>query len=127
MAPVTFKDVKVAIPQGKSLREREAILTLTGHDLSLVDRSGQSKILSLDYSSILQAVFSRSKQPKWRGPDGKVVEASVDTGNFGFFRGDRNWLILVTSTGPVFLRFDDGDRQPVLAAVEQRIGITIQR
>ena len=122
LPPVTFKDVKVAVAQGKTLREREAVLTLNGDRLSVLDRSGLAQILSLDYSSIAQVFYSRSKQPKWRGPDGKEVEASVDLGKLGFFRGDRNWLILVGNTGPVFIRFEDGDRQAVLAAVQERIG-----
>ena len=90
--------------------------------MSVLDRSGLAQILSLDYSSIAQVFYSRSKQPKWRGPDGKEVEASVDLGKLGFFRGDRNWLILVGNTGPVFIHFEDGDRQAVLAAVQERIG-----
>ena len=126
LAPITFKEIKVAVAQGKDLREREAVLTLNGDRLSVLDRAGTSQILSVDYASIVQAFFSRSKQPAWRGPDGKLVEASVDLGKMGFFRGDRNWLILLTKGEPLFLRFEDGDRRAVLAAVEQRSGVSIQ-
>ncbi len=126
LPPITFKEIKVAVAQGKDLREREAVLTLNGDRLSVLDRAGTAQILSLDYASIVQAFFSRSKQPAWRGPDGKMVEASVDLGKMGFFRGDRNWLILLTKGEPVFLRFEDGDRRAVLTAVEQRAGVSIQ-
>jgi hypothetical protein len=125
--PVTFDDVKVAVVQGKTMREREAVLTLADDHLSVRDRSGDSELLSLRYSSVVQAFYSRSKQPKWKGPDGKDVEASVDLGKLGFFRGDRNWLILTTQADPVFIRFQDPDLRTALPAVEERIGVKIQR
>jgi serine/threonine-protein kinase len=125
--PVTFDDVKVAVVQGDTMREREAVLTLAGDHLSVRDRSGESEFLSLRYSSVEHAFYSRSKQPKWKGPDGKEVEASVDLGKLSFFRGDRNWLILTTQADPVFIRFEDPDLRTALPAVEERIGVKIQR
>ena len=126
VAPVVFADVKVALAQGKGLRERDAVLTLAGDHLSLAERSGQPPIVSLEYGAIVQAFFARSKQPKWTGADGKEVSADVDLGKLGFFRGESNWLILITRAEPVFLRFEDKDRRAVLAAAEQRIGVSIQ-
>jgi hypothetical protein len=125
--PVTFDDVKVAVVQGDTMREREAVLTLAGDHLSVRDRSGEPEFLSLRYSSVVHAFYSRSKQPKWKGPDGKEVEASVDLGKLSFFRGDRNWLILTTQADPVFIRFEDPDLRTALPAVEERIGVKIQR
>ena len=126
VAPIVFKDVKVAVAQGKGLRDRDAVLTLAGDHLSLSARAGAAQILSVDYASIARTVFSRSKQPKWTGPDGKEMTASVDLGKLGFFRGDRNWLILLTAGDPVFIRFEDSDRRAVLAAVEERTGVRIE-
>ncbi|MBA2306263.1 MAG: hypothetical protein H0W08_27040, partial [Acidobacteria bacterium] len=127
VAPITFKDVKVLVVQGKSMRDRDAVLRLAGDRLSVLDRSGQSEILSLPYSSIVQAFYSRSKQPRWKGPDGKDAVASVDLGKMSFFRGDRNWLILTTQADPVFIRFEDADLRAALPVVEERIGVKIQR
>ena len=126
VAPIVFKDVKVAVAQGKALRDRDAVLSLAGDRLTLRDRLGATEILSVDYASITRAVFSRSKQPRWTGPDGKETAASVDLGKLGFFRGDRNWLILLTTGDPVFIRFEDGDRRAVLAAVQERTGLSVQ-
>ena len=39
------------------MRERDAILTLTGDHLSVTDRSGKTVILSVPYPSIKQALF----------------------------------------------------------------------
>jgi hypothetical protein len=44
-----------------------------------------------------------------------------------FFRGDRNWLILMTQSNTVFIRFESRDLQPILAAVQERTGLTVQR
>lgn len=124
---VTFKDVKILVAQGDSMRDRDAVLRLAGDRLTVLDRSGETEILSLPYSSVLQAFYSRSKQPRWKGPDGKEAVASVDLGKMSFFRGDRNWLILTTRAEPVFIRFEDAALKAALPAVEERIGVKIQR
>jgi hypothetical protein len=124
---VTFKDVKVLVPQGDTMRDRDAVLRLAGDRLTVLDRSEQTEILSLPYASVVHAFYSRSKQPRWKGPDGKESEASVDRGKLSFFRGERNWLILTTQAEPVFIRFEDAALTVVLPAVEERIGLKIQR
>jgi serine/threonine-protein kinase len=127
VAPITFKAVKLLVQQGNTLRDRDAVLTLTGDHLSVLDRSGKTEILSVPYASIQQAYYSRSKQPKWKSPDGTQQEADVDLGKMSFFRGERNWLILVTQASPVFIRFEDADLRTVLPAVQERSGVKIQR
>jgi serine/threonine-protein kinase len=127
IAPVTFDDVKVVVSEGEGTRDRDAVLELTGSHLSVLDRDGSTPILSLPYGTITGAFYSRSRQPKWRGPDGEEVEAAVDRGRLGFFRGERNWLILTTAAEPVFLRFENANLQAALAAVQERSGVTIQR
>ena len=127
VAPITFKDVKVLVAQGDSMRERDATLTLTGDQLSVTDRSGKTQILSVPYPSIQQAFFSRSKHPKWKTPDGKEAVASVDLGKMSFFRGERNWVILTTPGAPVFLRFEDAALRTLLPAIQERTGVKVQR
>ena len=127
VAPLTFNDVKVLVMQGNSLRDRDAVLSLAGDHLSVLDRSAKNEILSLPYASITQAYYSRSKQPRWRGADGKEQVASADAGKLGFLRGDRNWLILTTQGSPIFIRLENANLQKVLAAVQERSGVPIQR
>ena len=126
-APITIDDVKVLVTQGDSLRDRDATLRLAGDHLSVLDRDGATEMLSLPYASIVGAFYSRSRQPKWKGPDGREIEVSVDQGRLGFFRGDRNWLIFTTQAEPVFIRVENAQLQATLAAVRERIGITVQR
>lgn len=109
------------------MRDRDAVLALAGDHLAVLDGSGDAEIVSLPYASIQQAFYSRSKEPKWKGPDGKEQEVSVDLGRLGFFRGERNWLILTTTTEPVFLRFENEQMNAILSAVQGRTGLTIQR
>ena len=126
-SPVTFRNVKVLVTQGDDLRDRDAVLTLGADHLSVLDRAGKAEIVSLPYTAIVSAFYSRSKQPRWKDPDGKEAVASVNMGKLGFFRGDRNWLILTTQASPVFIRFESGDLNAVLSAVQQRTGKPIQR
>ena len=65
------------VKQGNTLRDRDAMLTLTGDRLSVQDRSGKVEIASLPYSAIQQAYYSRSKEPKWKSLDGKEQKAKV--------------------------------------------------
>lgn len=115
------------VPDGKRRREREAVLTLAGDRLSLLDNSAKTELLSLPYSSITHAFYSRSKHPRWKGPDGKEISIPVDLGKMGFFRGERNWVIFTTEADPVFIRFDDRQLQAVVRAIEERTGLKIQR
>jgi hypothetical protein len=127
ITPITFDEVKVVVTEGDAMRDRDAVLELTGTRLSVLDRDGATPILSLPYGTITGAFYSRSRQPKWKGPDGEEVEAEVDRGRLGFFRGERNWLILTTAAEPVFLRFENANLQAALAAVQERSGVTIRR
>jgi hypothetical protein len=76
---------------------------------------------------VLGAFYSRSKQPKWRDADGKEVESKVDLGRMGFFRGDRNWLILLTAGDPLIIRLEDSNLKAVLPAVQERTGVAVKR
>jgi hypothetical protein len=55
------------------------------------------------------------------------VESRADLGRMGFLRGDRNWLILLTSGEPIILRLEDAALRTVLPAIEERTGKKIQR
>jgi hypothetical protein len=125
--PLTFGDVKMLVSAGDSRREWDVVLTLAADRLSLLDRSTNAELLSLPYAAIAQAFFSRSKQPKWTGPDGKEASVSVNFGKMGLFRGDRNWVIFTTRTDPVFLRFEDRNLAQTLKAIEERTGVKLRR
>ena len=125
VAPITFERIKVLVPQGSSMRESDATMTLTGGEVEVL--SDGKRLASVPFSSISSAVYSRSKEPKWKGPDGKEQSVNVDLGRMSFFRGERNWLILLGGPEPVFVRFDDGQMQSAFNSFQQRTGVKIQR
>ena len=125
VAPITVQGIKVLVRQGSKLRESDAVMTLTGSDLAI--KSAGKDVVSLPFASIAQAFYSRSKEPKWKGPDGKEQSANVDLGRMSFFRGERNWLIVTTSGEPVFVALEDPQMRTTLASFEERTGIKIQR
>ena len=93
----------------------------------MLDRSGEAEIVSLPYAAIQQAFYSRWKEPKWKGANGKEQEVSVDLCRLGFFRGERNWLILMTGSEPLIIRLEDSGLRTVLPAFQERTGIKVQR
>jgi len=100
-------------------------MTLTGSDLAI--KSAGNAVVSLPFASIAQAFYSRSKEPRWKGPDGKEQSANVDLGRMSFFRGERNWLIVTTSGEPVFVALEDAQMRTTLASFEERTGVKVQR
>jgi hypothetical protein len=126
--PVLFNDVRVLVTDADNKgRERQAVLQLADGRVSVVDRNGGGEIASIRYSDVLGVFYSRSKQPKWRDADGKEVESRVDLGRMGFFRGDRNWLILLTAGDPLIIRLEDSNLKAVLPAVQERTGVEVKR
>jgi serine/threonine-protein kinase len=125
---VSFDGVRVLVSEGGDrARERQGVLQLGGGRLTVVDRAGGNPIVVLPYSSIADAFYSRSKQPKWKDANGKEVESRVDLGRMGFFRGERNWVIFLSNAEPLIIRLEDGDLKNVLPAIQEQTGIAVKR
>ena len=125
--PVTFNQVRMLVTEGDRVREREGMMQLGDGRVSIVTSGGGAPILSLANTSLLGIFYSRSKQPRWRDASGQTVESKIDLGRMGFLRGDRNWVILLTSGEPVILRIEDSAMKTVLPALQERTGQKIQR
>jgi serine/threonine protein kinase len=124
----SFDRVRVLLSDGERAREREGVLEVGGGQVAIVASAGGAAILSLPTKALTGVFYSRSKQPRWRDASGRVVESRIDLGPMGFFRGERNWIILLTGGGdPVILRIEDGALRTVLPAIEARTGHKIQR
>jgi hypothetical protein len=126
-APVTFDDVRVLVKSGDRTRELTGVLSLGNGQVAILDKPGGTPLVSLPYSSLTGAAFSRSKQPKWKDADGKDVEAKVDIGRLGFFRSERNWVIFFSHGEPTFIRIEDGSLRTVLPAIESHAGVKVRR
>jgi eukaryotic-like serine/threonine-protein kinase len=127
VAPVTFNDVRVLVKTGERTREVAGVLSLGNGHVSVLDKVGGTPIVSLPYTAISGAAYSRSKQPKWKDADGKEVEAKVDLGRLGFFKSERNWVIFFSPGEPTFIRVEDGSLRSVLPAIESHAGLKIRR
>jgi serine/threonine protein kinase len=127
MPMVSFDRVRVLLSDGVRAREREGVLEVGGGQVAMVASAGGPAILSLPTKALTGVFYSRSKQPRWRDASGSVVESRIDLGRLGFFRGERNWIILLTGGEPVILRIEDGALRTVLPAIEARTGHKIQR
>jgi eukaryotic-like serine/threonine-protein kinase len=125
--PVTFDDVRVLVKSGDRTRELTGVLSLGNGQLAVLDKAGGTSLVSLPYSSLTGAAYSRSKQPRWKDADGRDVEAKVDIGKLGFLRSDRNWVILFSHGEPTFLRIEDASLRTVLPAIESHAGLKVRR
>src|SRR6185436_10898167 len=92
--------------------------------IAILDKPGGTEIVSLPYNALAAAFITRSKQPRWRAPDGTEVGGNVvNLGKMGFFRSDRNWLILIgRGHQPLVIRLEDAARGPVVGAIQNRTG-----
>jgi hypothetical protein len=124
---VTFNEVRLLVADGDRVREREGMLQLGDGRVSIVTAAGGTALTSLPNSSVGGIFYSRSKQPRWRDASGQVVESKIDLGPMRFLRGDRNWIILLTSGEPMIMRVEDSALRTVLQALEERTGQKIQR
>jgi serine/threonine protein kinase len=125
--PLTFNQVRMLVAEGDRVREREGMLQLGEGRVSIVVPGAGAPIMSLASSSLSGIFYARSKQPKWRDASGQTVESKIDLGRMGFLRGERNWIILLTSAEPVILRIEDSALRTVLPALQERTGQKIQR
>jgi serine/threonine protein kinase len=123
----TFGEVRVLISEGERAREREGVLQLGAGQVSIAPNAGAAPIVSVPTSALSAVFYSRSKQPKWKDASGKDVESKIDLGPMGFLRGDRNWIVFLTSGQPLILRIEDSAMRTVLPAIEERTGLTIRR
>jgi eukaryotic-like serine/threonine-protein kinase len=124
---VSFDQVRLLVKDGDKMSEVEGVLRLGDGQVALLPKSGGTPLMTVPYSGLTGAAYSRSKQPKWTGPGGQEFEEKVDLGPFGFMRSERNWVIFFTHGQPVIIRLEDNSLRTVLPAIEQRAGVKLQR
>jgi hypothetical protein len=127
LPPLTFNHVRLLVADGERGREREGLLQLANGHVAVLSASGGAPMLSMANGAVTGIFYSRSKQPRWRDASGQTVESKLDLGRLGFLRGDRNWVILLTSGEPVILRVEDAALRSVLPALQERTGQKVQR
>jgi hypothetical protein len=122
-----FDQVRLLVAEGERVREREGMLQLSDGRVSIGTASGGAPVMSLSTDSLTGIFYARSKQPRWRDANGQIVESKLDLGRLGFLRGERNWVILLSSGQPVIFRIEDSAMKTILPALQERTGHRIQR
>jgi len=123
---VAFDNVKLLIVQGDKAHEDDAELRFANGNVQILG-SSQQVVGSFPYQSVHTVTSARSRQPRWRGPDGAIVDAKMGGGAFGFLKADKNWVALVTAKATFVFRVEDSDLQNLTRTALQRTGAQLVR
>ena len=124
-AAVAFGNVRVLMTEGTRARDKRGVLRIGNAEVVLADAGSTTLLTPI---AALQGIFlSRSRQPRWLDENGKTVVSRIDLGPLGFFRGDRNWFVLLTGADPVILSVEDSLLESVIVAFQTRTGLAVRR
>jgi len=124
-AAVAFGNVRVLMTEGTRARDKRGVLRIGNGEVVLAD--GGSTTLLTPIAALKGIFLSRSRQPRWLDENRRTVVSRVDLGPLGFFRGDRNWFVLITGGDPVILSVEDPLLQSVIVAFQARTGLAVRR
>ena len=123
---VTFDKLKLIVMEGDKAHEEDASVKFSDGRIVISGQRGQV-IASLPYSAVRCLSSARSRQPRWRGPDGRVAETKVPGGALGFMKSDRNWIGIATQKAAYVFRVDDGRVTSLGESAAQRTGVPVVR
>ena len=126
LAPLAFDKLKVLILDGTKTREEDGALHLENGRVTIYGEA-RRVVAAFPYDAVRGVTSARSRQPRWREPDGTTAEAKVGGGPLGFLKSDRNWFTLVTPRGPYIVRVDDARLRSLSEAVTSRTGASVVR
>jgi hypothetical protein len=126
-APPFRFEAKAVVADGEKGREREANVMLADGTLTVTEKNqGQLYVVPLD--TVRELTYSNSRQPLWNSPNGPAEAMRVDQGALGFITGGaRNWFGIRTAEALLVLRVEDGQVAPVISALQDQTGLTLQR
>ena len=106
-------------------KDQDAQLRLEGDGLHVVD-AGRT-LQTAAYRDVIGLFHSRSKEPRWTGPNGTSMPIAKVGGKFSFFKGTPDWVTVRTKDSFIPLRVNDDDLRRVMAELEARTGTRIVR
>jgi serine/threonine-protein kinase len=125
MPPLKF-DAKAVVSDGDKRRERDASVVVADGTVTVLQNSDRV-LYSIPVLSITALTYSNSKQPLWNSPKGPAEAMRVESGAFGFLKGERNWFGIQTKESLLVLRVDDEAVARVIAGLQDRTGLTLER
>jgi hypothetical protein len=124
--PLYQFDGKVVVIDGDRRRERDAIFRLADGVLTVIQKPNTT-LYSVPLNTVTTLTYSNSRQPLWNSPTGPAEAMKVETGAFGFMRGGGHWFGVRTADSLMVLRVEDTAVSRVLAALQERVGLPVQR
>jgi serine/threonine protein kinase len=125
VTPFVF-DAKAVVVDGGKNREHDAKVLLSDGRVTVTEKNNRV-VTVVPYGAVLALSNSNSKQPLWNSPSGPAEVVKVEGGAFGFLKGGRNWVVLLTKDASVVLRVNDDEVGRVIAAIEDRTGRKAER
>ena len=126
-AAVTFKDVKLVVPDGDKAKEHDVVLKVGEGRVWAVSAKEPSFSKSMAYSSIVSVTYSQSKHPRWKEGIGVAVVAGVFSAPLFFMKSTKHWVTLQSKEDYFVLHVDKDDVRSILPAIESRTGVKVQR
>lgn len=127
VAPSFSFEAKAVVADGGKRRERDADVVLADGTMTV---SGKDKgpLYVVPLNTVTGLTYSNSRQPLWNSPAGPAEAMRVEGGAFGFIKGGgRNWFGVRTAEALLVLRVEDSQVAPVISALQDRTGLTLQR
>jgi hypothetical protein len=126
LAPVTYGKVKLLVTSGKKSRETDVMMGFEAESLNLTLEDTRIQVKALPYRSIVSAVYSQSKQPRWKEGAGAAALVGVFATPIFFMKSTKHWLTIQTKDDFAVLRLDKDNYKTILPAFEVRTGVKVE-
>jgi hypothetical protein len=126
MAPVSYSKVKLLVTQGTKTSEVDVRLGFDADSLTVWLESTNTSVKVFPYSSIVSAVYSQSKHPRWKEGAGAAVLVGVFATPLFFMKSTKHWLTIQAKNDFAVLRLDKDNSKTILPSFEVRTGIKVE-
>jgi len=126
MAPVSYSKVKLLVTQGSKTSEVDVRLGFDADSLTVWLESTNTSVKVFPYSSIVSAVYSQSKHPRWKEGAGAAVLVGVFATPLFFMKSTKHWLTIQAKNDFAVLRLDKDNSKTILPSFEVRTGIKVE-
>ena len=127
LPPESFGDLKTLVPDGAKTKEIDALLNLESNKLVVRNRDNGAVVQTTPYRSIAAATYAHGKGPRWQDGTGMAAVPKSFSGSGFFLKTSKHWLTLQSKSEFVILRLEDKNVRAVMASVEARTGLKVQR
>ena len=122
--PLDFKDVRLLVVVGTKAEEQPGVLNFGGGRVAVVGGESGATLVSIPYSELSYAYYTRAKDPKWS----PVLAAPPGNVNLpgGLFSPARHWLTLQSRSSFLIARLSDASWRQILQTVTARTGLEVE-